>query len=111
MIGGIIMALEYKIKQLKFACLMKDREKVMELKSHCDECLHWDFCKYQSHACYICECFVSKKEYDLEIVKDFVDKIKLHGRKMNSSDYTGEFWDYAVLLEDIDSILRLYSRR
>ena len=49
------MPLEYKIKQLKSACLMKDGEKVMELKSHCSECLHWDICRYQSHTYYICE--------------------------------------------------------
>lgn len=38
--------------------------------------------------------------------KEFAVKLKLHRRKMSSSDFGGEFWDYAVLEESIDSTLK-----
>ena len=38
--------------------------------------------------------------------KEFATKLKLHRRKMSSSDFSGEFWDYAVLEESIDSTLK-----
>ena len=38
--------------------------------------------------------------------KEFATKLKLHRRKMASADFSGEFWDYAVLEESIDSTLK-----
>lgn len=38
--------------------------------------------------------------------KEFATKLKLHRRKMFSSDFGGEFWDYAVLEEDIYATLK-----
>lgn len=38
--------------------------------------------------------------------KEFAAKLKLHRRKMSSADSSGEFWDYAVLEESIDSTLK-----
>ena len=56
---------------------------------------------------------VKKVEEDdlIKIIKsdayrEFVAKLKLHRRKMSSADFGGEFWDYAVLEESIDSTLK-----
>ena len=38
--------------------------------------------------------------------KEFATKLKLHRRKMSSSDFGGEFWGYAVLEEDIYATLK-----
>lgn len=40
-----------------------------------------------------------------EAIKKFWSKLKTHSRKMQSSDFSGEFWDKAVLVEDGDNIL------
>lgn len=37
--------------------------------------------------------------------KEFAEKLKQHKRKMNGFDWGGEFWDYAVLVEDIENTL------
>ena len=37
-----------------------------------------------------------------EAIKFFVGRLKAHSRKMQSSDWSGEFWDIAVLVTDID---------
>ena len=46
------------------------------------------------------------KAIKLEAYKEFAAKLKLHRRKMSSADFGGEFWDYAVLEESIDSTLK-----
>lgn len=37
--------------------------------------------------------------------KEFAEKLKQHKRKMKGFDLTEEFWDYAVLAEDIENTL------
>lgn len=37
--------------------------------------------------------------------KEFAEKLKQHKRKMKGFDWGGEFWDYAVLVEDIENTL------
>ena len=41
-----------------------------------------------------------------EAVKEFVERLKKHSRKMQSSDFSGDFWDAAVLVEDIDKLVK-----
>ena len=41
-----------------------------------------------------------------EAYKEFAERLKKHTRKMQSSDFSGEFWDKAVLVEDIDNLLK-----
>lgn len=41
-----------------------------------------------------------------EAIKLFAGRLKARRRKMLSSDWLGEFWDYAVLVEDIDQIAK-----
>lgn len=41
-----------------------------------------------------------------ESVKEFANKLKKHSRKMQSSDFSGDFWDEAVLVEDIDNLVK-----
>ena len=41
-----------------------------------------------------------------EVVKEFAERLKAHTRKMSSSDFSGEFWDKAVLVSDIDNLVK-----
>jgi predicted RNA-binding protein with EMAP domain len=41
-----------------------------------------------------------------EAVKEFAERLKTQSRKMQSSDFSGEFWDRAVLVEDIDNLVK-----
>ena len=41
-----------------------------------------------------------------EVIQLFVGRVKAHSRKMQSSDWGGEFWDRAVLVTDIDQIAK-----
>lgn len=41
-----------------------------------------------------------------EAIKVVLQKVKAHKRKMQSSDWSGDFWDYAVLVADIDQIAK-----
>ena len=41
-----------------------------------------------------------------EAIKEFANKLKKHSRKMQSSDFSGDFWDRAVLVTDIDNLLK-----
>lgn len=46
------------------------------------------------------------KQAKSEAIKEFWGKLKKHSRKMQSSDFSGEFWDRAVLVEDGDNLLK-----
>ena len=41
-----------------------------------------------------------------EAYKEFARRLKDHSRKMQSSDFSGEFWDRAVLVTDIDNLIK-----
>lgn len=41
-----------------------------------------------------------------EAIKEFAERLKMRTRKMQSSDFGGEFWDKAVLAEDIDNLAK-----
>lgn len=41
-----------------------------------------------------------------EAIKGFAEGLKDHSRKMQSSDFSGEFWDRAVLVSDIDNLVK-----
>ena len=41
-----------------------------------------------------------------EAYKEFWDELKKHSRKMQSSDFSGEFWDAAILVEDGNNLLK-----
>lgn len=45
-----------------------------------------------------------EKEFTTKAIKEFWGKLKSHSRKMQSSDFSGEFWDRAVLVEDGDNL-------
>lgn len=45
-------------------------------------------------------------EIKAEAYKEFAERLKKHTRKMQSSDFSGEFWDKAVLVADIDNLLK-----
>lgn len=49
-------------------------------------------------------CGTSKAQ--AEVIRLFVWKLKDRRRKMLSSDWSGEFWDFAVLVTDIDQIAK-----
>lgn len=41
-----------------------------------------------------------------EAIKEFAERLTTHSRKMQSSDFSGEFWDKAVLVEDINNLVK-----
>lgn len=41
-----------------------------------------------------------------EAYKAFAERLKQHKRKMKGYDLSDSFWDYAVLVEDIDNLLK-----
>lgn len=45
-------------------------------------------------------------EIKAEAYKEFANQIKIHKRRMRGFDLCYEFWDYAVLVEDIDNLLK-----
>ena len=51
-----------------------------------------------------------ESEYDAKIkaeaCKEFAERLKQHKRKMRGFDLNEEFWDYAVLVENIDEVLK-----
>ena len=44
------------------------------------------------------------KQIKAGAIKEFAERLKNHSRKMQSSDFSGEFWDIAVLVSDIDNL-------
>lgn len=52
----------------------------------------------------VCESIPDKVR--TEAIKEFWGKLKKHSRKMQSSDFSGEFWDRAVLVEDGDNLVK-----
>ena len=44
--------------------------------------------------------------FKAEAIKEFWSKLKTHTRKMKSSDFSGEFWDKAILVEDGDNLVK-----
>lgn len=47
----------------------------------------------------------NKSEIKEQAYKEFAEKLKQHKRKMKGFDLNEEFWDYAVLVEDIENTL------
>lgn len=45
-------------------------------------------------------------EAKAEVCKEFTEKLKQHKRKMKGFDLNEEFWDYAILVETIDNLLK-----
>ena len=44
-----------------------------------------------------------------ELAREIFKEIEKHGRKMQSSDFGGDFWDIAVLMSDIAEIKKKYT--
>lgn len=53
-----------------------------------------------------CQEIDDREEIEAETYKEFAEKLKQHKRKMKGFDLNDEFWDYAVLVEDIDNLLK-----
>ncbi|MBO5037729.1 MAG: hypothetical protein J6D42_11705 [Clostridia bacterium] len=51
-----------------------------------------------------------KDQIKSEARKEFAKKLKNHKRKMSSSDWGGDFWDEAVLVSDIDNLVKEMER-
>jgi len=47
-----------------------------------------------------------QKKNNLEAIKDFWSKLKTHKRKMQGSDWSGDFWDAAILVSVGDDLVR-----
>ena len=44
-----------------------------------------------------------------ELAREIFGEIEKHGRKMQSSDFSGDFWDIAVLMSDIAELKKKYT--
>lgn len=48
---------------------------------------------------------MTDKDIKIQAYRDFADRLKARTRAIKGYDFNGEFWDYAVLAEDIENIL------
>lgn len=48
---------------------------------------------------------MNEKEIKIQAYRDFADRLRMHKRKMKGFDLNDEFWDYAVLAEDVENTL------
>lgn len=48
---------------------------------------------------------MTDKEIKIQAYRDFADRLRTRKRAVRALDFCTEFWDYAVLTEDIENIL------
>lgn len=48
---------------------------------------------------------MTEDEIKIQAYREFANRLRTHKRKMKGFDLTDEFWDYAVLAEDIENTL------
>lgn len=48
---------------------------------------------------------MTDKEIKIQAYRDFANRLRMHKRKMKGFDFNTEFWNYAVLAEDIENTL------
>ena len=48
---------------------------------------------------------MTDNEIKIQAYKDFANRLRSHKRKMKGCDLHEEFWDYAVVVEDIENTL------
>lgn len=48
---------------------------------------------------------MTDKEIKIQAYRDFAKRLKTSARAIKGYDFNGEFWDYAVLAEDIENTL------
>lgn len=48
---------------------------------------------------------MNDKEIKIQAYRDFTDRLKTRKRAVRALDFCAEFWDYAVLVEDIENTL------
>ena len=79
----------------------------------CEKCLYRKNCqflaKYKKADVDGCTAFESEKDMRWRIAREIFADIEKHRRKVQSSDWSGEFWDYAVLLNDIEKLEKKYT--
>ena len=73
----------------------RQKSEIEELKNYVNRC--------KSGKEYWVKCLLEKPN---EAIKEFAERLKQHKRKMRDFDLNDEFWDYAVLAEDIDNLLK-----
>lgn len=47
-----------------------------------------------------------RKAFKVHAIKEFAERLKNHKRKMSSSDWGGDFWDEAVLVSEINNLVK-----
>lgn len=48
---------------------------------------------------------MTDNEIKIQAYRDFANRLRTHKRKMKGFDLSDEFWDYAVLAEDVENTL------
>ncbi len=103
------MKFDKKIKSIRLRT--KDtNETIINCYLSCENCLYYPLCDILNGTSpemdmIKCGHGIPANEYDFSVANEFANAIKGHARKMCSSDWTGEFWDAAVLVEDINNEL------
>lgn len=49
---------------------------------------------------------ITEDEIKIQAYRDFADRLRTRKRVVRALDFCAEFWDYAVLVEDIDNLLK-----
>lgn len=49
---------------------------------------------------------MTDNEIKIQAYRDFASRLRTHKRKMKGFDLNDEFWDYAILAEDIENTLK-----
>lgn len=51
---------------------------------------------------------MTDKEIKIQAYRDFADRLSTHKRAVRALDFNADFWDYAVLVEDVkDTLLEM----
>lgn len=85
---------EIILTELVLDLINRQKAEIEELKNYVNRC--------KSGKEYWVKCLLEKPN---EAIKEFAERLKQHKRKMRGFDLNDEFWDYAVLAEDIDNLL------
>lgn len=90
-----------------FDLINRQRAEIERLKSaNAEKFRQWDMLAEKTKQHYSDLYNEAKDRLKAEAYKEFANQIKMHKRRMRGFDLCNEFWDYAVLVEDIDNILK-----